>query len=50
MKKTYISPKAECIKIETIGMIATSNQSLSGATEYSGGGELSGSREYDFDE
>lgn len=50
MKKQYISPKAECIKIQTIGMIATSSQSLGGASDYSGGGELSGSRGYDDDD
>ncbi|MBO7591366.1 MAG: hypothetical protein J6T05_07200 [Prevotella sp.] len=51
MKKIYISPKTECIKIGTIGMIATSSQSLGGASDYSGGGTISGAREFsDWDD
>ncbi|MBQ8157919.1 MAG: hypothetical protein IJ081_02725 [Prevotella sp.] len=48
MKKIYNSPELKVVKIATMGMIAGSaEQSLSGADEFSGGGELTGSRSYD---
>lgn len=46
MKKTYMSPEILMVKLDTIGMIASSqNSDLNSAPDYSEGGELSGSRE-----
>ena len=42
-KKVYINPQTKCVKIAIASMIAMS-QSLSGASEYSSGGSLSGAR------
>ena len=45
MKKIYNSPVVTVVKMQTVGMIATStSQSLGGAPDYSGGGTLTGSR------
>lgn len=48
MKKIYNSPVITVVKIHTVSMIAGSNsESLSGASEHSGGGSLTGSRDSD---
>lgn len=49
MKKAYISPELQCIKIATVGMLAVS-QGLNGASDYTGGGTLSGAPAFDWDE
>ena len=49
MKKEYINPEMEIVKIATSGMIATSNPvDLGGAGDYSGGGGLSGAPEFEL--
>ena len=45
MKKIYNIPEVKVLKIQTMTMIAASTDAnLGGASEYSGGGTLSGSR------
>lgn len=51
MKKTYISPEMQCIKIATASMLAASNtQGLGAAVDFSSGGDLSGAPEFEIDE
>ena len=52
MKKTYINPSVEVIKIHTIGMLADSLTKYAGEASVNGEGEYTNQlgREFDFDD
>ena len=52
MKKTYINPSVEVIKIHTIGMLADSLTKYAGEASVNGEGEYTNQlgRDFDFDD
>ena len=51
MKKTYINPSIEVVKIQTVGMLAGSPLQSSDSAEVNGDGNYNSlGREYDFED